>query len=89
MNIYLAPFMLSQMSLKIFLDITSYYCLTEHLSSEEIRSCLSASVMLLGNTRVFDCDEMQAHKLLVIARNHCPAAVRQIKEAMFMAGLTP
>ena len=81
--------MLSQMSLKIFLDITSYYCLTEHLSSEEmLRSCLSASVMLLGNTRVFDCDEMQAHKLLVIARNHCPAAVRQIKEAMLMAGLT-
>ena len=43
--------------------------------------------MLLGNTRVFDCDDIQARELLVIARNHCPAAVRKIKEAILMAGL--
>jgi hypothetical protein len=76
------------MFLKIFLDITSYDCLREHLSSElMLRSCLSAAVML-GNTRVVDCDETQARELLVIARNHCPGAVRKINEAMLMAGLT-
>jgi|KBSSwiStaDraftv2_1062776.scaffolds.fasta_scaffold92056_1 hypothetical protein len=78
----------SKISLKIFLDITSYDCLREHLSSElMLRSCLSAAVML-GNTRVVDCDETQARELLVIARNHCPGAVRKINEAMLMAGLT-
>ena len=78
----------SKISLKIFLDITSYDCLREHLSSElMLRSCLSAAVML-GNTRVVDCDETQARELLVIARNHCPGAVRKINEAILMAGLT-
>ena len=78
----------SKISLKIFLDITSYDSLREHLSSElMLRSCLSAAVML-GNTRVVDCDETQARELLVIARNHCPGAVRKINEAMLMAGLT-
>jgi hypothetical protein len=43
---------------------------------------------MLGNTRVVDCDETQARELLVIARNHCPGAVRKINEAMLMAGLT-
>jgi len=74
------------MSLKVYLDIASYHCLWEYLSSEQmLRSCLSKSVMLLGNTRVFECDEMQVRELLVIARNHCPLAVRKIKEAMVMA----
>jgi hypothetical protein len=74
--------------MKIFLDIASYYCLREYLSPEQVlRSCLNTSVMLLGNIRVFDCDETQVRELLVIARNHCPAAVRKIKEAMFMAGV--
>jgi len=79
----------SKISLKIFLDITSYDCLREHLSSElMLRSCLSAAAMLLGNTRVVDCDETEARELLVIARNHCPGAVRKINEALLMAGLT-
>ena len=75
--------------MKIFLDITSYDCLREHLSAESmLRSCLSgAAVTHLGHTTVFDCDEMQARELLVIARKHCPGAVRKIIEAMFMAGL--
>ena len=74
---------------EIFLDITSYDCLREHLSAESmLRSCLSGAVTHLGHTTVFDCAEMQARELLVIARNHCPRAVRKIKEAMVMAGLT-
>ena len=74
--------------MKIFLDITSYDCLREHLSAESmLRSCLSGAVTHLGHTTVFDCDEMQARELLVIARKHCPGAVRKIIEAMFMAGL--
>jgi len=52
-----------------------------------LRSCLSGAVTHLGHTTVFDCDEMQARELLVIARKHCPGAVRKIIEAMFMAGL--
>jgi len=43
--------------------------------------------MAVGHTKVFDCDEMQARELLVIARKRCPGAVRKIIEAMFMAGL--
>ena len=76
------------MSLKIFLDKTSYDCLSEHLSSESMLRSGLCPAILLGNTRVFDCDEMQARELLVIAQNHCPGAVRKIKEAMLMAGLT-
>ena len=75
--------------MKIFLDITSYDCLREHLPSESmLRSCLGAPVMFFDNIRVFNCDEMQARELLVIARNHCPDAVRKINAAMLMAGLT-
>jgi hypothetical protein len=60
----------------------------EHLSPQSmLRTCLSAAVMHVGHTKVFDCDEMQARELLVIARKHCPGAVRKIIEAMFMAGL--
>ena len=99
MNINLASFMLylkisspqtfGQKTVKIFLDIRSYDCLREHLSSELVlRSCLRAAVLRLGDTRVVDCDEKQARELLVIARNHCPGAVRKIKEAMLMAGLS-
>ena len=87
MKIYLAPFMLFFSDvLKIFLDIASYDCLSEHLSSESmLRSSLSAAI-LLGNTRVVDCDEPQARELVVIARNHCPDAVRKINDAFFFHG---
>jgi hypothetical protein len=75
------------MLLKIFLDITNYDCLREHLFSESmLRSCPSAAVMLVSNIRIVDCDEMQVREVLVIARNHCTDAVRKINGAMLMAG---
>ena len=70
----------SKISLKIFLDITSYDCLREHLSAESmLRSCLSGAVTHLGHTTVFDCDEMQARELLSIARKHCPGAFAKLR----------
>ena len=45
-------------------------------------------MVVLGKVRVFDCDEMQARELLVLASNHCPDAVRKINAAMLMAGPT-
>jgi len=80
MNIYLAPFMLNRNVLKIFLDIMSYDCLMDHLSSEPmLGSLLSTAVILINNTRVFDCDEMQARELLSIARKHCPGAFAKLR----------
>jgi hypothetical protein len=74
---------------KIFLDITSYDCLWEHFSSESVlKSCLSTAVLCLDKVTVFKCDETQAREVLVIAQKHCPGAVRRIKAAMLMAGLT-
>jgi hypothetical protein len=68
------------MSLKIFLDITGYDCLMEHLSSEPmVGPFLSTAVMLINNTWVFDCDEMQARELLSIARKSCPGAFAKLR----------
>jgi hypothetical protein len=77
------------MRLKIFLDIQSYECLIEHISREAPGRVAINAAVLLGNTRVVDCDDTEARDLLVGARNHCPGAVRRIIEAMLIAGLTP
>ena len=51
-----------------------------------LQSCLSEAVLCFGKVTVFECDEMQARELLVVAQKHCPGAVRRIKAAMLMAG---
>jgi len=76
------------MKFKIFLDSDSYECLLNHVAPGLSRAAILEAV-LLGNTRVVCCDDAEARELLACARNHCPAAVRKIKEAMFIAGLTP
>jgi hypothetical protein len=44
--------------------------------------------VLLGNTRVIDCDAVEARDLLACARIHCPSAVPRITEEMLLDGLT-
>jgi hypothetical protein len=70
------------MKLKLFLDKDSYECLLKHVSHEApCRAAISAAV-LLGNTRVVDCDDVEARELLACARSHCPGAVDRIAEAI-------
>jgi hypothetical protein len=45
------------MRLKIFLDIQSYECLIEHISREAPGRVAINAAVLLGNTRVVDCDD--------------------------------
>ena len=75
-----------EMSLKIFLDIKSYDCLSEHLSSELMLGSNLNEAPLLGTTRVVDCDNEKARDLLFCARSHCPGAVTRIAEAIRAAG---
>ena len=70
------------MKLKLFLDIDSYKCLLKHLPDQApSRAALNAAV-LLGNARVIECDDIQAHALLVYAKSHCPGAVDRLAEAI-------
>jgi hypothetical protein len=77
------------MKLKIFLDCASYECLVKHVARQAVCQTVINAAVLLGNTRVMDCDDVQARDLLVRAQSHCPSAVARIAEAMLSAGLIP
>ena len=80
---------LSRMKLKLFLDKDSYECLLNHLPHQApSRAAINAAV-LLGNTRIVDCDDVEARDLLSSAQGYCLGAVRGIAQAMRSAGLTP
>jgi hypothetical protein len=74
------------MKFKIFLDSDSYECLLNHVAPGLSRAAIIEAV-LLGNTRVVDCDDVQARELLVCARSHCPGAFDRIAEAFRAAGI--
>ena len=74
------------MKLKIFLDGESYRCLTGCISIEARTRAAILTAMLLGNTRVVDCDDVQARELFKIAKQ-VPGAAHRIIEAMNLAGL--
>ena len=74
------------MKFKIFLDRDSYECLLNYVAPGLSRAAILEAV-LLGNTRVVDCDDVQARELLVCARIHCPGAVDRIAEAFRAAGI--
>ena len=76
------------MKLKLFLDNDSYECLLNYVAPGLSRAAILEAV-LLGNTRVVDCDDVEARDLLGKARSECPGGVRRITEAMLSAGLTP
>ena len=77
------------LKLKIFLDGHSFEWLLNHVPRQALsRDAINAAV-LLGNTRVIDCDDVEARDLLVRARSHCPGAVARIAEAIRAAGLKP
>jgi len=80
---------LSRMKLKLFLDKDSYECLLNHLPHQSPSRAAINGAVLLGNTRIVDCDDVEARDLLGKARSECPGAVRRITEAMLSAGLTP
>ena len=77
------------MKLKIFLDRESYRCLTSCISIEARTRDAILTAVLLGNTRVVDCDEEEARELLLRTRSEYPGAAHRIIEAMNLAGLTP
>jgi hypothetical protein len=74
-------------SLKIFLDCSSYECLLKLVAREALSRAAINMAVLLGNTRVVDCDDVEARELLVCATSHCPGAVGRLAEAMRAAGL--
>ena len=77
------------MKLKLFLDIDSYKCLLKNVPDRAPSRAAISEAVLLGNTRVIDCDDVEARDLLVRARRHCPGAVARIAEAIRAAGLIP
>jgi hypothetical protein len=71
----------------IILDIDSYECSLKRVPNQApSRAALNAAV-LLGNTRVVDCDNVEARDLLVYAISPCPSAVGRIAEAIRAAGI--
>ena len=80
---------LNPMRLKIFLDRESYRCLTSCIPIEARTRAAILTAVLLGNTRVIDCDDEEARELLLRTRSECPGAAHRIIEAMNLAGLTP
>jgi hypothetical protein len=75
------------MKLKLFLDIDSYECMVNQVPHEALsRAALDAAV-LLGHTRIVDCEETEARELLAYGVTHCPDAVHRIAEAMRAAGI--
>ena len=77
------------MKLKIFLDTESYRCLINCLFMAERTRAAIHTAVLLGNSRVIDCDAEEARELLLGTRSKCPGAAHRIIEAMNLAGLTP
>jgi hypothetical protein len=75
--------------MKLFLDNNSYECLLNHVPHQSLSRAALYTAVLLGNTRVVDCDDVQARDLLDCAISHCPGAVTRIAEAMRAAGLIP
>ena len=73
--------------MKIFLDGDGYKCLLKHVPDQAPGRAAISEAVLLGYTRVVDCDDVEARDLLVYARSHCPDAVDRIAEAMRAAGL--
>jgi hypothetical protein len=74
------------MKLKLFLDNDSYECLLNHVAPGLSRAAILEAV-LLGNTRVVDCDDHEALELLLCVKSHCPSAVDRIAEAIRAAGI--
>ncbi len=60
------------MRLKIFLDTESYRCLTRCIPIEARTRAAILTAVLLGNTRVIDCDDVEARELLLGTRSECP-----------------
>jgi hypothetical protein len=77
------------LKLKIFLDSGSYKCLLNHVSHRALSRAVISEAVLLGHTRVIDCDDVEARELFACARSHCPSAVARIAEAIRAAGLIP
>jgi hypothetical protein len=75
--------------LKLFLDSDSYECLLKHVPDQALSRAAISQAVLLGNTRVVECDELEARELLVCARSHYSSAIVRIDEAFRVAGLIP
>jgi hypothetical protein len=75
------------LKLKIFLDISSYDCLVKCIYSDALSRAAINAAGLLGNTRVVECDDIEARDLLFCAKSHCPGAVDRIAEAIRAAGI--
>ena len=72
----------NSMHLKIFIDSPSYEYFIAHLSHHSICWAAINRAPLLGRTRVVECDEIEAHQLLLSARESCPRAIARISEAV-------
>jgi hypothetical protein len=68
--------------LRIFLDLYSFEYLLNRISHRSVGWAALNTARLLGNTRIVECDGIQAHELLLRAREYCPGAIDRIMEAI-------
>ena len=77
------------MTLKIFLDDKSFYCLTESIpAGSRSKSIIEKAVHLdlFGGNAVLSCDEAEARNLLLYA-GHCPGVIAAIHKVFRDADL--
>jgi hypothetical protein len=70
------------MQLKIFLDINSYNFFLSQLSHRSMSWTPINTAVLMGRTRIVECDRNEARALLLQAEGFCPAAAASITEAL-------
>jgi hypothetical protein len=78
------------MTLKIFLDDKSFYCLKQSIpAGSRSKSIIDKAVHLdlFGGNAVLSCEEADARNLLVYA-GHCPGVIASIHKAFRAAGLS-
>ena len=74
------------MQLKIFLDINSYEFFLRKLSPRSTGWAPINRAVLMGSTRIVECDRSEANALLVHARDLNSEAVTRITEALCSPG---
>jgi hypothetical protein len=77
------------MTLKIFLDDKSFYCLKQSIppgSRSKLILQQAVQLDLFGSNAVISCDETEARNLLLYA-GHCPGVIASVHKAFCDAGL--
>ena len=77
------------MTLKIFLDDESFYCLKQSIPAGSRSKLIienAAHLKFFGSNAVISCTESEGRHLLLFA-DHCPGVIAAIHKALRSAGL--